>query len=399
MALGNVGVYVRWWGDVPEDDNGKPIPRSLWIRKRRHHWLVRSYSTDGKTRYGKVFKTRKEADRYAVEIEDRVNAGRADKPRKITLKQFHLEHIEVMKGQVSYATWQEHKRALELFENFIGGSIELGKIRPADAEAFVADRLASKEVSVATVNKYIRHLCSIFNRAITPRGYLAEGQNFFARIKPRKLTDNPKRYVEIGEYCALMNAAEDIWWETFIAVAYSSGLRLNEILHLTRKDIDFDNKRANVTAKKTKDKIIEWEPKGRKNREVPISDEALKLLVDIQVNAPEEHPYVFISLHRLERIAERIRIGKWNERSEVIHNMTRKFKLIRIKAKVDKCTIHDLRKSVITNWSKKLPIQVTHKLAGHSNIKTTLEYYLAVRPEDFKVAGEVFNEILQRSEN
>jgi hypothetical protein len=42
---------------------------------------------------------------------------------------------------------------------------------------------------------------------------------------------------------------------------------------------------------------------------------------------------------------------------------------------------------------------VTHKLAGHSNIKTTLEYYLAVRPEDFKAAGEVLDEILQRAES
>ncbi len=125
------------------------------------------------------------------------------------------------------------------------------------------------------------------------------------------------------------------------------------------------------------------------------SDEALKLLVDIQVG----HPYIFIAPQRLERIAERIRKGQWNERSEAIHNMTRNFKRIRTKARVDKCTIHDLRKSAITNWSKKLPIQVTRKLAGHSNIKTTLDYYLAVRPEDFKAAGEVFNEILQGAEN
>lgn len=288
---------------------------------------------------------------------------------------------------------------MELFENFIGGSIELGKIRRADAEAFIADRLASKEVSVATVNKYLRNLRSIFNRAIIPRGYLAQGQNPFAGFKPRKLTDNPKIHVEIREYCALMKAAEDIWWRTFIAIAYSSGLRRSEIIHLTWKDIDFDNKQINVTAKKANDKIIAWEPKGRKNRVFPISDEALRLLVDIQVNAPEEHCYVFISPRCLERIAERIRIGKWNERSEVIHNMTRNFKLIRTKARVDKCTIHDLRKSAITNWSKKLPIQVTHKLAGQSNIKTTLEYYLAVRPEDFKAAGEVFNEILQGARN
>jgi integrase len=399
MAVGNVGVYVRWLGDVPEDDNGKPIPRSLWIRNRRHHWLVRWYSTNGRTRYGKVLKTRKEAKSFALEVQNRVNTGMADKPKKVTLRQFRIEHLRVMKGQVSYGTLQEHKRALEIFENFIGGSVELGKIRPADAEAFVADRFASKEVSVATVNKYLRCLRSIFNRAITPRGYLAQGQNPFAGIKPRKLTDNRKRYVEISEYKRLMDAAEDPWWRTFIAVAYSSGLRRSEILHLTWKDIDFDNKQINVTAKKANDKIIAWEPKGRKNRVVPISEEALKLLVDIQVNAPDGHPYIVIAPQRLERITERIRMGKWNERSEVINNMTRNFNGIRTKAKVDKCTIHDLRKSAITNWSKKLPIQVTHKLAGHSNIKTTLEYYLAVRPEDFKAAGEVLDEILQRAEN
>jgi integrase len=288
---------------------------------------------------------------------------------------------------------------LGLFENFIGGSIELAKIRPADAEAFVADKLASKEVSFATVNKYIRHLRSIFNKAITPRNYLAEDQNPFVRIKQRKVTDNKKRYVEIGEYKALMDAAQESWWKTFIAVAYSSGLRLNEILHLTWKDIDFDNKHIDVTAKKAYDKIIAWEPKGRKNRVVPISDEALKLLVDIQVNAPDGHPYIFIAPQRLEIIAKRIQKGQWNERSEVINNMSRNFNRIRTRARVDKCTIHDLRRSAITNWSKKIPIQVTQKLAGHSSIKTTLEYYLAVRSEDFKAAGEVFNEILQGTEH
>ena len=395
MAVGNVGVYVRWSGDVPEDDNGRPIPKSLWLRKRRHRWLVRWYSTDGKTRYGKVIKTRKEADRFAVEVEDRVNAGKADKPRKITLKQFRLEHLEIMKRQVSYATLQEHKRALELFENFIGGSIELGKIQPADVDKFIADRLDSKEVAVATVNKYIRHLRSIFNRAITPRNYLADDQNPFVRIKQRKVTNNKKRYVKVSEYKAMMHEADDCWWKTFIAVAYSSGLRLNEILHLTWKDIDFDNKHIDVTAKKANDKIIAWEPKGRKTRVVPISDEALKLLVDIKVNAPDGHPYIFIAPQRLERIAERIRKGEWNERSEVINNMGRNFNRIRIKSNIEKCTIHDLRRSAITNLAEKLSIHKVHELAGHSSIKTTIDYYLVVRPEDFKAASELLNEILQ----
>ncbi|MFI4910217.1 MAG: tyrosine-type recombinase/integrase [Sedimentisphaeraceae bacterium JB056] len=59
--------------------------------------------------------------------------------------------------------------------------------------------------------------------------------------------------------------------------------------------------------------------------------------------------------------------------------MNRDFDIIRKNAKVDKCTIHDFRRSAITNWTQRLSFQVVHKLAGHSNIKTTMDYYLAVR--------------------
>ena len=395
MAALKVGIYRKWLGPVPNDSDGKPLPKTEWPKKRRHNWLVRWTGTTGK-KYGKVFKTKKEAQLHAMEMQNKVLNGQADKPKKISLQAFRIEHEKIIKGQVSYGTYQEHKKTLELFENFIGGSIELSKISPSNAEAFVADRLASKEVSIATVNKYIRNLKSIFNRAIDPRDYIPQGQNPFVKIKPRKTTNNPKRYVDINEYVSLYETTEDTWWKTFISVAYSSGLRLNEILNLTWKDIDFDNQRVNVAAKKEGDKVIKWEPKARKNRVVPISDEALKLLVDIQVDAPEGHPYIFISPIRLERIRKRIKAGKWNERSEIINNINRNFAYIRIKAEVDKCTIHDLRRSAITNWSQKLPFQVVHKLAGHSNIKTTMDYYLAVRPEDFISASKVFSEMMEQ---
>ena len=323
MAIEKVGIYRKWLVP-PEDKDGNPIPKSQWIKKRRHHWIVRWTGTSNK-KYGKVFRTRKEAERYASELQTKVNLGKADEPQKITLHQFRVEHEQIMKGQVSHGTLQEDKRALRLFENFIGGSIALNKIRPRHAEAFIADRLASKEVSTATINKYTRHLCSIFNRAIVPRAYLAEGQNPFCQIIKRNVTEKPMRYVEISEYRALMSAANDSWWKTFISIAYGSGLRRNEILHLTWRDIDFGNQRINITAKKEKKGLIDWEPKNRKNRVVPMSKEATQLLVNMQIRAAEDHPYVFVTPQRLGRIKERIRISKWNSRSELINNITRKY--------------------------------------------------------------------------
>jgi integrase len=53
-----------------------------------------------------------------------------------------------------------------------------------------------------------------------------------------------------------------------------------------------------------------------------------------------------------------------------------------------------MRRSAITNWAQALPIQVVQQFSGHSTITTTRKYYLAVRPEDVKKAGEFLNKLL-----
>ena len=396
MAIEKVGIYRKWLEPVPNGENGKPIPKSQWSKKRRHHWIVRWYGTNKK--YGKVFRTRKEAEKYALDLQSRLAQGRSDRPEKIELHEFRHEHEKIMKGQVAYATLDDQRRALQFFENFIGGSILLSKIKPRHAEAFVAYRL-SVVPSIATVNKDIRTLRSIFNLAIEPRGYLTEGQNPFAKIKERKTTENEIRYVQIEEYLALMDKAKDLWWRTFLSIAYGSGLRRNEILNLTWKNIDFENQLITVAVKKESQKLIEWDPKSRRNRIVPMSDESTQLLADLQLNAKEAFPYIFISPQRFERIRERQKIGTWTPRSQVVNNLDRNFRLLRSKAGVDECVLHDLRRSAITNWAKKLPIQVVQELAGHSDISTTRKYYLAVRSEDLASASDFLNKLLAKAKS
>jgi len=391
MAIEKVGIYRKWLESVPKR-NGNPIPKSEWPKKRRHCWIVRWCGTNLK-KYGKLFKTRKEAERYALDLQKQVYLGRADKPQKVTLQEFRLEHEQVMKGQRSDATLDDQNRALRFFENFIGGSILLSKIKPRQAEAFIAHRLSTVP-SVSTVNKDLRTLRSIFNLAIEPREYLAEGQNPFAKMKERKTTENEVRYVEIKEYLALMDKAESLWWRGLLSIAYGSGLRRNEILNLTWKDIDFENQLIKVVAKKSSKKILEWDPKGRRNRIVPMSDENCQLLVDLHAQAKEHYPYIFISPQRLKRIRERQRKGDWDTRSQVINNLDRNFRLLRSKVGIEECVLHDLRRSAITNWAKKIPIQVVQQLAGHEDISTTRKYYLSVRSEDLASANNFLNKVL-----
>jgi len=57
-------------------------------------------------------------------------------------------------------------------------------------------------------------------------------------------------------------------------------------------------------------------------------------------------------------------------------------------------TVHDLRRSCITNWARELPIHVVQKLAGHSDIRTTQKYYLSIQAEDIRKAQRVQAKVL-----
>jgi integrase len=248
--------------------------------------------------------------------------------------------------------------------------------------------------SPTTVNKDIRTLRSVFNLVIEPSGYLQEGQNPFAKIRKRKKAQTPVNYMSVSEYLALENAIRKLWWKAFISVAYCSGLRRGEILSLTWADIDFENQLIHIVPKKETKRMLEWEPKDHEKRVVPLSNETAQLLADLQVQAEEGHPYVFVAAKRLDWILRRRELGMWSPTSEVINNLGRDLDVIRSRAGVAKCTLHDLRRSAITNWAQKLPIQVVQQLAGHSDISTTRKYYLVVRTEDLASATELLNSIL-----
>ena len=282
---------------------------------------------------------------------------------------------------------------VKLFEKFIGGSTKLTEIHSRNAEAFISSRL--RVVAVETANKDIRTLKAIFNLAIDPRGYLHDGKNPFAKIKERKTTEKEVRYIAVDEYRKLFDSTTEIWWKAFLSIAYGSGLRRNEILHLTWSEIDFEHQRIRLVAKKDAKNVVQWETKGRKNRVVPMSEESSNLLATIRAESPEGHPYIFISAERLCHILQRRQKGDWDERSTMVNNLSRAFSALCEKAGIEDCSPHDLRRSAITNWAQKLPIQVIQKLAGHSSISTTRKYYLSVREEDFDMACELINQNLQ----
>ncbi|AQT68771.1 integrase [Anaerohalosphaera lusitana] len=392
MAHTRVSVNRNYYGKVPLDKTGKPIPKNLWAKRRKSSWEVRWYDSEGK-RLSKSFKDRKEAYDYARSIQDKVDIGKSDKPRQITLRDFTKEHKKLMKGQVAHSTLKDQMRALDLFKKHVNESILLEKITPRCAESFVSERL-SQGLSPATVNKDIRTLKSIFNRAISPRGYLPEGANPFEKIKQRKVADKPVKYVSAEEFSKVFDVANNLWWKTFLSVAYTTAGRKDELLNLTWADINFENNEVSFAPKRETDTLLSWEPKDHESRIVPAPESVMQYLADLQNEADEFSPYVFITSRRLMHILERRSKNKWDENSEIINNMLTRLKRFCRQAKVSEFCFHDLRRSCMTNWAKVLPIHVVQELAGHSKIETTRKYYLSVGTPDREMARKIQEQLL-----
>ncbi len=394
MSSKKVIVSRKWLEPVPVI-NGKNMPVSDWPKYRRYCWVVRWYETNGKRR-GKLFDKKREAEKFALKLQESVNAGKQDEPQKIKLKYFISEHKKLMKNQVSEATLVDQIRVLKFLEDFLGSERLLVKISSRDAEAFIAHRLQQK-LSLATVNKDIRTLKRIFNLAIEPRGYIREDSNPFAKIKQRKLTPKTIRYLSTKEYHALIENNDRLWWKAFISMAYCCGLRKGEILNLTWNDVDFINQLIHVRAKERSKDNLAWEYKTHENRSVPMPEQTAQHLANLQAEAQEGFSYVFISPERFDLITLLQQKAKWSNLKAIKNNLNRDFDVIRRRAGIAKCTLHDLRRSAITNWAQALPIQAVQHFTGHSNITTIKKYYLAVRKEDVEKAGTFINKLLAQS--
>jgi len=387
MATKKVGIYRKYHGEVPKNPSGQPLPKSQWPKKRLFSWAVRWFGEDG-NRYSKSFRNRKEAEAFAETKQVAIWDGKnTDPPQEVTLREYRKEHEEVMKGNVATSTLGLHLRALDLLAEEVGWDRPLQQVSVRDVERFRAARLA-KGLAASSVNREIRSLRRLFNLAVV-RGYLESGQNPCLALTRLKVARTRPAYCKPEDFEAILRQAPDALWRAFLAVVYTSGLRLREVLNLVWGDIDFQNGHVDVSRKQGDGFIQPWQPKDHERRTVPLPDEAVALLAKWQAEAPEGCPYVFMEAGRWEFYRQRLSEKAWRAGQDLVNNQLRRFKTICRRAGVGPYTIHDLRRSCITNWAQRLPIHVVQKLAGHSDIQTTETYYLSVQPEDLVKARRV----------
>ncbi len=400
-----VSITRRWIGPVPVGQNGNPIPRNQWPRRRAHRWEVRWFAPDeiGRVvRRSQSCETRVEAE--AIQAAKQAEFNESPRSRRvaprITATAFAEEFAALRIGprgqRLKARSLTEARRVLGKFVESVGADRLLVDIGPADAVRYV-ESLRSDTLSPASVNRVKRTLKAVLNVAVLRLRYIRE--NPFADIRADKLGKKPIRYVTVEEFQAILDACEEtdnpLWWRTIVFVAYTGGLRFSEACNLVWSDIDFEAGTIQVTTKTDAPGTVAWSPKGYEIRTIPVPAETIDLLARIQSEGPSDHAYVFITPERIAFIKAAQAAGRWSEDRPILNNFHRDYpEIVKRAAEAvpslaiwtkdaqgrrtpEKATVnlHDLRRTAITNWSKVVNVQTVMELAGHNDVKTTLAYY------------------------
>ena len=321
-------------------------------RRRRGKQKGLRYSLRWKTRKGwrweAVGTDKVRARAVRQRKEDELNGLAPRRPATVTWETFVEEELAALKPMLEASSIRETERALcrfgEICEPLFVADVDVTMI-----ERFRAKR-TSERASPATINKDVRSLKASFNRA-KARGYVQE--NPFTKVKLARIPDRDYRILDAEEEEKLLGACSAPVLYAFVYVALQTGARLGELLALEWADVELDTGRIYIRCKET------WQTKSKRNRWVQVDGEGCRLLLALNQESQSRHVF------------RRDEVGKGYCRT-FWHRFERAVR----RAKIERCSIHDLRRTCLTRLAAAVTPAVLRAWAGHASIETTMKHYV-----------------------
>lgn len=281
-----------------------------------------------------------------------------------------LHYLRNVKN-ASEHTVRNYGMDLEAFKNYFENSPLLTPTTP-------------KEVNVSQVDKrlvrsYLADLSAKSNAKRTLLRRLSSLRSFFKYLSKEKIVshnpldeiDSPKLDKTIPTFMTfeqVMHLFDQPDTSTYLGfrdrcimeLFYSSGLRISELVALSRSDFDAKNLKLKVMGK------------GKKQRVVPITKTAADWLIRYLDHHERNHDG---DEHFAQEDPDAIFLNKWGKRITT-RSVDRKFEeYLMMSGLAGKITPHTIRHTIATHWLEKgMDLKTIQVLLGHSSLATTTIY-------------------------
>lgn len=218
----------------------------------------------------------------------------------------------------------------------------VGELHHRDVEQFVEDEIAAKKYAISSHRQCISALKHFFEFCELPAIHL---EKLYRPRKDRKLPQVLSR----EEVVELLRATRNLKHRALLALIYSAGLRVGEVLNLRLYDVDVDRKQ-----------IIIKQGKGRKDRVVVLAETFLPLLFNyLRTYCPVEY---FIEGQQ----------GGAYSSSSVRNILKQSCRRAGLRKRI---TPHTLRHSYATHLLENgVDLRYIQELLGHAKPETTMIY-------------------------
>lgn len=279
-------------------------------------------------------------------------------PKDKNLAAFIEEYLNYAK---SNKTEQSLKRDMETLKHF-NEYFQVDRLSAISAPKLEAYKAWRKEKGVkgSTINRELNTIKAMLNKAVA-WNYLSKNpaQTVLKFREPQRQV----RFLSAEEISQLLEASGERL-RLIIATLLYTGLRRDELVHLTWEDIDFEKKLLAVQAKDG------WHPKDYEVRHIPLGERISRWLSNYR-RSQDSSDFIFST----------------PEGGKLIGNLlSRDFRLLTKRCGVKRASVHTLRHSFASHLVMNgVDLYTVQKLLGHSSIKTT-EIYAHLAPDFLRSA-------------
>nr|WP_301399296.1 site-specific integrase [Thermodesulfobacterium sp.] len=250
------------------------------------------------------------------------------------------------KSTREFNSYKRHEASSRVILQFFGKDFPVEESSNGKVEEYKLWRL-SQGVSPVTINKELRFLSTMINRAVDFE-WIPEHKLYKKPILIKGVETKRLRYLTEEEEKRLMKAITDPLLRDIVVFALNTGMRKCEVLNLKWKNVDFQSRTVILEPHETKNKRRHVVPLNRQAWEV------IKRRLKEKVISCE---YVF---HRNGR---------------KIYSIRRAFESALKRAGIEDFHFHDLRHTFASRLVQKgVDLYVVKELLNHAEITTTQRY-------------------------